>query len=68
MIEKKINGPINVIRLEKQNKVIYLFMNFREDLYKQTQCDSVHNNDITEYLVSNFDELSKQDKIYDFFF
>lgn len=67
-----INGPVNVIRLEAKlngiNKVLYTFMDYHLDVKNQTKCLDVRSKDIQDYLVTNFDEISKSPTIYDFFF
>lgn len=68
----KLNGPINVIRLEGKieniNKVLYLFMDHHLDESLQTNCDDPNNSiNIDEYFISSFKNLNKSDKKYDFF-
>lgn len=52
----KINGPINVVRMEGEinniHKVIYLFMDDHLDINKQTSCrgnDPKHSIDIQDF-------------------
>jgi hypothetical protein len=67
-----INGPVNVIRLEGKinniTKILYTFMDIHEDVSNQTKCADLRSNDIMQYLIKNFDEISEGEKIYDFFF
>lgn len=67
----QITGPINVVRLEGQidstKKVIYLFLDWHEDVNKQTECTNVYSRDVQKYLAQSFYELNGADKIYDFF-
>ena len=62
----RVNGPINAMRLEKNGKVIYLFMDFHWDLYKQSQCEILRSIDFKDFLINNFDSI--KDKKIDFFF
>lgn len=67
----KINGPINVVRMEgiinDTKKVIYLFMDRHADIDKQTDCNDPDNSiNIAEYFNQSFLKLDK-DKTYDFF-
>lgn len=68
---KRINGPVNVIRLEGEidsvRKVIYLFMDFHLDVYNQTECDNLFSKDIQKFFIKNFYRLNKSDRVYDFF-
>lgn len=63
-----VNGPINVIRLEgkinKINKVIYLFMDLHIPVSDETECSNIFSQDIQTYFLNNFINLNK---IYDFF-
>ena len=67
-----INGPINVIRLEGAingiKKVLYVFMDFHMDVTQQTRCDDIRSKDVNTYFVENFDKISEDNIIYDFFF
>jgi len=66
-----VNGPINVVRLEgkvgQTKKILYAFMDFHMDVSVQTKCDDVRSKDMNTYLAETFDEISKQNKTYDFF-
>ena len=68
---EKINGPINVARLEGDvhgiKKVIYLFMDRHNDVQYQSQCTNIYSDDISKYFAKNFRELNKDTKKYDFF-
>ena len=65
----KINGPINIIRLEGTindiNKIIYIFFDHHYSLNNQTKCDGYLNDDIVTYLNKEF--LKIHDKVIDFF-
>jgi hypothetical protein len=69
--KKYINGPINVARLEGKvhgiNKVIYIFMDYHEDISKQTECQNLYSKDIDKYLAKSFYDLHNSQLIYDFF-
>jgi len=72
MILKKINGPINVVRMEGTinniKKVIYLFIDKHVEYQNQTNCNDPNNSiDIVEYLKKNFIKLKNTNKTYDFF-
>lgn len=69
-----INGPINVFRLEGEifgiKKILYVFMDIHLSLQAQTECSTIKNKDISNYLIENFDKISHgpdSTKIYDFF-
>ncbi|AGF84936.1 hypothetical protein QJ854_gp846 [Moumouvirus goulette] len=68
---KEINGPINVIRMEGTvsgtKKIIYLFMDFHIGLDLQTECPNIYSEEIQYFLAKSFENISKRDKIYDFF-
>ena len=68
---KKISGPINVIRMEGMahgiKKVIYLFMDYHEDVAMQTECINVFSKDLNKYLAENFYNLNNSPITYDFF-
>jgi hypothetical protein len=68
----KVNGPVNVVRLEGTinniKKVIYLFMDIHSYPKNQTECNSIRSIDIKEYLIKQFDSISNNDKTYDFLF
>ena len=65
----KINGPINIVRLEGTinniNKIIYIFVDHHYSLNQQTKCDGYLNEDIVTYLNKEF--LKIHDKFIDFF-
>ncbi|XWV25424.1 hypothetical protein QJ856_gp0338 [Tupanvirus deep ocean] len=68
----KINGPINVVRMEGQindiHKVIYIFMDEHLNLSDQTDCADPENSmHIVDYLKKNFENLQNENKTYDFF-
>lgn len=66
---KKINGPINVLRVEgtinNVKKVLYVFMDIHVELGTQTKCDDYLSEDITRYLKKEL--LKNKDKTIDFF-
>jgi hypothetical protein len=68
--ETKINGPINIVRMEGEifdiHKVIYFFMEEHKDIKEQSDCNDSNSVDIVKYLQSSFENL-KGDTIYDFF-
>jgi len=71
-IMKKINGPINVVRMEgiidNTKKVIYLFMDQHQAYQYQSDCNDPDNSiNIAEYFKENFTELKNTNKTYDFF-
>jgi hypothetical protein len=72
----KINGPLNVARVEGQidgiNKIMYIFMDYHESIEKETTCKPLFNStDFMIYLRDNFEVVSKDPefnkKFYDFF-
>lgn len=68
---KEINGPVNVVRLEGDvngiKKIIYLFMDYHMNVASQTTCENIFAKDVQVYFAESFDNLSKNNKIYDFF-
>ena len=69
---KKINGPINVVRMEGSingiKKVIYFFMDKHFEVQNQTDCNDPDNSiNIAEYFKNNFIKLKDKNKTYDFF-
>lgn len=66
----KINGPINVVRMEgeinKIHKVVYIFMDIHLDTKDQTDCSDNNSIDIVKYFKNSFENLNGN-KIYDFF-
>ena len=50
---KKVNGPINVIRMEGRvnniDKVIYIFMDVHYPVDSQTKCDNIFSKDKRRY-------------------
>lgn len=69
--EISINGPVNILRLEGVvhgiKKVIYLFMDFHQNITSQTQCKNIFSEDIQKYFVNSFYKLNKNQTMYDFF-
>ena len=65
----KINGPINLIRLEgivcNTTKIIYIYFDRHNSINKQTKCDGFINDDIVTFLNKEFIKIN--DKIIDFF-
>lgn len=65
----KINGPVNVIRLEGNihdiKKIIYVYFDHHYPINKQTKCDGYLNDDIVTFLNKEF--IKVDDKIIDFF-
>ena len=63
-IKEFVNGPINVIRLEGDvngiHKVLYTFMDIHIDVSRQTKCADLKSNDIMQYLIKNFEDISKR--------
>jgi hypothetical protein len=68
---KQISGPVNVVRLEGNldgiKKVIYLFMDWHENIYKQTECTNIYSKDINKYFVEAFTKINEMPGMYDFF-
>ncbi|BCS82680.1 hypothetical protein QLL95_gp0191 [Cotonvirus japonicus] len=70
-MKTKINGPINLVRMEgivnDVNKIIYLFMDRHDEVNDQTNCADPKNSiDISDYLKKSFNHLDPN-KTYDFF-
>jgi hypothetical protein len=53
---KSINGPSNVIRLQNNNIIIYIFIDKEYPINIQSLCSNVRNIDINKYFVHIFDE------------
>ncbi len=68
---KQISGPINVIRMEGNihgiHKVLYLFMDWHENIHNQSECVNVFSKDLNKYLAENFYKLNGTSTKYDFF-
>ena len=68
---KKINGPVNIVRLQGSingiDKVIYLLMDFHIFVGQQTECNNVFAKDIQTFLADNFKNLNDSNIMYDFF-
>jgi len=66
---KKINGPINVIRVEGKifgnKKILYLFLDKHFTLESQTKCQDYLSDDVVTYLNREFHKI--KDKNIDFF-
>jgi hypothetical protein len=66
---KKINGPINIIRLEGKifghNKILYLFLDKHFAVQSQTKCQDYLSDDVVTYLNREFHKI--KDKNIDFF-
>ena len=69
--EQHINGPINTVRLEGKignvKKVVYIFMDFHESVYNQTECDDIRSSDIDKYIIRTLDQALNNGKTYDLF-
>lgn len=61
-----INGPINCVRLQNDSKVLYLYMDYHEDIQLQTVCKSVWATDFKVYLRDTFKDIAGKGKKYDF--
>jgi hypothetical protein len=68
-ITMKINGPLNVVRLEgkinKIKKIIYVFFDIHLDVGNQTKCDDFEAIDIANYLAKEFKRINGKE--IDFF-
>jgi hypothetical protein len=68
---KQISGPINVVRMEGNtngiHKVLYLFMDYHENINLQTECANVFSKDLNKYLAEKFYNLNGMRTMYDFF-
>jgi hypothetical protein len=66
---KKINGPINIIRLEGKifgiKKILYLFFDKHFRVQEQTKCQDYLSDDVVVYLNREFRKI--KDKNIDFF-
>lgn len=66
---KKINGPINIIRIEGQifghNKILYLFLDKHYQIQQQTKCQDYLSDDVVVYLNREFHKI--ENKYIDFF-
>lgn len=69
---KKINGPINVVRLEGEvnniKKIIYVFFDLPSPRHIEFQkkCDNIYSKDIQNFLFESFFHTNKS-IMYDFF-
>lgn len=67
----KINGPINVVRMEGTlnniNKIIYIFMEHHVPYQFQSKCDDSSSIDIKKFFLDSFLDLNNTDHTYDFF-
>ena len=65
----KINGPINIVRIEGEingiKKILYLYFDFHMDVTQQTKCEDYLSDDVTKYIKKELLETS--DKDIDFF-
>lgn len=66
---KSISGPINIIRLEGHNKILYLCADIHNTLNKQTECDDIRSINITNFIIDTLDEHKKNNPnmIFDMF-
>lgn len=66
-----ISGPINVVRITGQiegvNKILHIYFDNHISVSQQTQCAELRSKNIKDYLIENFDRISKIDKTVDFF-
>lgn len=64
-----ISGPINIVRLRKNDKELYLFFDYHADLEKQTQCGNDHSINIIDFFHRLFSDSMAKDptRMYDFF-
>ena len=53
-----LNGPINYVKLynKEDNKFLYVFMDWHENIEYQKKCDSIHSIDIDNYLFHILEE------------
>lgn len=49
-----MNGPINVVRLERKDKVLYLLFDIHLNVHRQSWCRQTHTLDVHEYLERAF--------------
>jgi hypothetical protein len=68
-MSSKINGPINIVRIEGEingiKKILYLYFDFHMDVTQQTKCEDYLSDDVTKYIKKELLETS--DKDIDFF-
>lgn len=68
-----VNGPINVARVEGTiygiKKVLYLFMDYHNNVLYQSQCDNFDNIDLNKYMIKEFREANGKtpEKVFDLF-
>ena len=66
-----VSGPVNTIRLEGNingnNKVLYIFMDYHEDIEKETRCKNISDITYRDFLIKNFNKIKSIDKQYNFF-
>lgn len=61
-----VNGPENMIRLENNNKVVYLIMDIHLEANYQHECEDIESINIKDYLVNNFKGLKDKQYTVDF--
>jgi hypothetical protein len=67
----KINGPINVVRMEgifdSIKKIIYIFMDYHIEYDNQSKCDDPQSINVNKFFFDSFMNLKNADHMYDFF-
>ena len=68
---RQVSGPVNVVRLQGKvhdiTKVVYLFMDWHENVKHQTQCDNIFSKDVQKFFIDSFHQLNRSNRTYDFF-
>ena len=65
-MNKKINGPVNIVRLEGMGKVIYIMGDIHYCINHQLKCDDMEAANIDKYLYNFFKKTNKENKEWDF--
>ena len=62
-----INGPLNIITLNKNNKKITILADFHEDVDKETNCNNDNSIELESFINGKIHELSMKNKHIDIF-
>lgn len=62
-----INGPLNIVTLNKNNKKITILADFHEDVDKETNCNNDNSIELESFINDKIHELSMKNKHIDIF-
>lgn len=60
MSKKYVSGPMNLVRLHDDNKVLFIFMDYHRDPHFQTECTDIESKHFRDYLLDNFKKVEKK--------